>query len=380
MRDKLKVVHLINNLWVGGAEMMLYKVLSGIDDRFHCVVISMIGISPIMKKRIRGTKTCVHLLRMREGWPTLRGGLRFCYLLVRERPFILQTWMYHSDLLGFLVGKLLCTPHIVWNIRHSDLTADQDSRMTILIAKLCARLSPYTSAVVVNSEAGRNFHSALGYRPKRWAVIPNGFDLKNFVPDLSNREVVRKEIGVASDTILIGLVASLRPMKGHSTFIAAVRKIIPQHPNVHFILVGRDVEPSHYELMGLTMREVEEYPITLLGERTDMPRIMAALDILTSSSHSGEGFSNSIGEAMACGVPCVVTDVGDSARIVGDTGIVVPPNDAQALSEAWNTLILAGEQKRRELGQMARTRMEENFSLQRIVQQYEDLYWSLKEN
>jgi glycosyltransferase involved in cell wall biosynthesis len=205
-------------------------------------------------------------------------------------------------------------------------------------------------------------------------VISNGFDCDIFRPDEHTRCGIREQLGLESTSILVGMVSRLHPMKDHSGFLQAASLVFRLHPESRFLLVGKglaDGEPALTKLikqLNLTGR------VLLLGERTDTPRFTAALDIACSSSAWGEGFSNAIGEAMACGVPCVVTDVGDSAYLVRDTGVTVPPRNPDALAHAIGKLIDAGPAKRKELGMAARRRIESEFSLPKIARRYEDLY------
>ena len=173
--------------------------------------------------------------------------------------------------------------------------------------------------------------------------------------------------------ILVGLVARHHPMKDHAGFFHAARLVAQACPSVRFVMIGRGTN-SQSPVADLARANQLENRVFLLGERSDMPRLTAALDIACSSSAWGEGFSNTIGEAMACGVPCVVTDVGDSAYAVGDTGISVPPNNPQALADAISRLVAAGSERRHCLGEAARRRIETEFSLAAIVHRYEELY------
>jgi glycosyltransferase involved in cell wall biosynthesis len=376
MTAPLKVVHLITGLDVGGAEMMLYKLLSRMDRKRFCnTVISLRDVGPVGWK-IRELGLSVHELHMRPGqlpWHSVRCLVR---LLREEQPLVLQTWMYHADLFGLIAGRRCRVPSVVWNVRCSDFVAHHHGTTT-WVAKTCAALSRWPDAVAVNSEAGRAFHASLGYHPRRWIVLPNGFDVTRFAPDTLAREAVRADLQLPSDAVLIGLVARHDPMKDHETFLKAATQLAEQNAHVHFLLVGRDVNSSNGELMRIIARREGQERMHLLGERMDVPWIMAALDIATSSSAYGEGFSNSIGEAMACGVPCVVTNVGDSATVVGETGLVVSARDADALVRAWQRLIEAGPEARRNLGAAARERIRQNYSLDCVVRQYEDLYLSL---
>ncbi|MEO8286217.1 MAG: glycosyltransferase [Chloroflexota bacterium] len=371
----VKVVHLITGLNVGGAETMLYKLLSGMDrERFENSVISLIAPG-LMAKRIEALGIPVLSLGMMRGRPTPGHIWQLYRLLRHERPDILQTWMYHADLTGIIAGRLARVPAIAWNLRCSDCVVGA-SRTTMWTFQACARLSRWPQVVIANSEAGRRFHTSRGYHPRRWAVLPNGFDLDLFKPDDIARREVRNELELPPDAPLIGIVARYDPPKDHATFLRAAMMLSERHPEAHFLLVGKDVISSNAELMEPIRSHPVRERLHLLGERQDVPRLMAALDILVSSS-SSEGFPNVIGEAMCCAVPCVVTGVGDSAEMVSDTGIVVPPRDPAAIAHALNSLLESGPASRRNLGLAARERVQARYSLPVIVRRYEELYTTL---
>ncbi|MEA3397558.1 MAG: glycosyltransferase [Chloroflexota bacterium] len=204
-------------------------------------------------------------------------------------------------------------------------------------------------------------------------VIPNGFDLNLFKPDLEGGPLIRQELRISEDTILIGMVGRFDPQKDHLNFIKAAALLQKRIKDVHFLLCGDDITWKNRKLSKWINEAGLPEHFHLLGRRNDVPRIMTALDIASSSSY-GEGFPNVVGEAMTCGTPCVVTDVGDSALIVGDTGIVVPPKDSNDLALAWKELIEIGKDKRQKLGDDARLRIRDNFSLTSVVKRYEGLY------
>jgi glycosyltransferase involved in cell wall biosynthesis len=212
----------------------------------------------------------------------------------------------------------------------------------------------------------------MGYPKSKTVVVPNGFDLEQFRPSRRSYEIVRAELGLAPSERIIGLVARYHPMKDHLTFLKAAALVAQREMRVSFLLVGRGVDPSNTQLtaaisnLGITDR------VHLLGERADIPRVTAAFDVAVNCSFS-EGFPNSIGEAMASGVPCVVTDVGDSKWLVGNTGLVVAAGDHIRLAAACCELIGTSEPERAEYGQRARERIQENFSIRTVVRQYEQL-------
>ncbi|PWT76312.1 MAG: hypothetical protein C5B60_04225, partial [Chloroflexi bacterium] len=351
-------MHLITTLDTGGTEMQLAKLLARSDRaRFEHCVASLINVGHV-GEMIRAQGIPVFSLGMRRSVPSLSGLVKLWRLIRAEQPQILQTWLYHADLLGLLVGKLARVPALAWNLRCSFLDMRNYPKLSELVVQILSRLSGLPDVVVVNSEAGREAHARLGYRPKRFELIPNGFELDRFQPDASARDWLRREFKVSQDAVIIGLVARYDPMKDHQTFLAAARQVRSGHSDVHYVLCGTCVDKENAPLTRL----IEEYGLShcvrLLGPRHDIPRITAAFDIACSSA-IGEGFCNAIGEAMACGVPCVVTDVGDSAHIVGQTGRVVPARNPEAFGKALSELIECGHEGRRRLGMQARARIGE---------------------
>jgi glycosyltransferase involved in cell wall biosynthesis len=371
----IKIVHLITGLQVGGAEIMLYKLLSRMDPGcFHNIVVCMTDGGQVAEW-IRKLGIEVYALGMRRGRPSLAAALHLVRLLGRERPAILQTWLYHADLLGLLTARLAGCPRVVWNIRSSTLEMYGHKRLLRCTIRTCARLSRHPDAIVVNSVAGRRDHRRIGYHPRAWVLIPNGFDTERFRPDPAAR-CLRSEIGLNSHTFLIGLVARFDPLKDHATFLKAATLFHRCHPEVHFVLAGREVDPGNPVITRLVAEGKLTGAVHLLGERRDVPRLTAGLDVATSCSVS-EGFPNSVGEAMASAVPCVVTDVGDSALLVGDTGLVVPPGQPDKLAEAWMRIVRLEPAERQRLGGAARQRILSTFGLDAISRRYQDLYKEL---
>jgi glycosyltransferase involved in cell wall biosynthesis len=215
---------------------------------------------------------------------------------------------------------------------------------------------------------------ALGYAPEKMAVIPNGFDLERFKPDNDARIAVRRELGISLDAPLIGLVARFDPQKDHRSFITAAARLLESDASAQFLLCGEGADTDNSELGEWIRAAGIGANCHLLGPRDDMAGITAALDIAVSSSAFGEGFSNAVAEAMACGVPCVVTDVGDSGLLVEDTGRVVAPKESDALAGAMAELLEIGAEGRAKLGRAARRRIEENYSLPDIAARHLAFY------
>ncbi len=373
----IELLHLITDLDIGGAERMLQKLLARRDSsRFDVQVVSLTDVG-VVGKEIEKLGIPVRGLGMKPGLPDPIALLRLVGWLRRDRPRLLQTWMYHADLLGGLAATLAGNIPVVWNVRHTNLDPRSNKAGTLRMARACAVTSRWLPArIVCCSEASRRAHAALGYAANKMVVIPNGFDLDLFRPDPSARASVRAELGIPEGAPLVGLIGRFHPEKDHHGFVEAAGYLSGRLPDARYLLCGQGVTWDNPVLAEWIASAGPRSHWHLLGLRGDIPRLMAALDILVSSS-VGEGFPNVLGEAMACGVPCVVTDVGDSAWIVSDTGRVVPPRDPRALADASAATLAMGSADRQRLGLAARARVEQHFSLPAIVDRYERLYLEL---
>jgi glycosyltransferase involved in cell wall biosynthesis len=369
----VQVVHVISDLDTGGAEVMLSKLVDGMDRaRFTNVVVSLTDRGQL-GDRIEASGVIVHALGMRRGWPNAFALPRLVRLLRTLKPTIVQSWLYHADFLSTLAVKLSGHPLLLWNLRCSDMDLTHYRPLTCWIQRVLARWSATPTGVVVNSEAGRHEHERLGYHPRRWETIPNGFDLDLFRPDRGLRVMRRNEWRIPDDAVVVALVARVDPMKDHATFLEAACQVAQRRHDVYFVLIGKDTEKlaGAVAAKGLTDR------VHVLGYRGDISSLLPGTDIVCLSSAFGEGFPNILGEAMACGIPCVSTDVGDAKRIIADTGLIVPPRSPSSLADAFIELIDRGPAVRAELGRAARQRITAEYSLQRIIEQYERLYLAL---
>lgn len=371
---KAKLLFIINCLHTGGAEIMLYKLLSRLNqDRWEPVVISLISGGKL-QQQISDLGITVHYINMKRGLPTAKSTWRLIKIVGQQSPDLIQGWMYHSNLAAYFANAFLSRKiPILWNIRSSLYTLSNQNTGTALIIKFSARLSKFTEKIIYNSKKSALQHQNRGYAPEKTLVIPNGFETDIFKPNEQAYWEIRNELGIFPDSFLIGMIGRFHPVKGHDTFLKAASLLMRIYPNTHFLLVGDGVNWENLKLRQLTKELKQTDQIHLLGERHDIPVLTAALDIACNSSYS-EAFPNVIGEAMSCGVPCVVTDVGDSAWMVGNTGRVVPPRDPEALANAWKELIDLGAEGRSALGKAARARIRDHFSIDSVVAQYEALY------
>ncbi|MBO9480327.1 glycosyltransferase [Salinisphaera sp. G21_0] len=373
----ITLIFVITGLSTGGAETMLLKVLQKLDRRrFKPVVISLTTtgeIGPLIEKS--GIR--VHSLDMKPKVPSPVKFMCLVRLMRKLRPDIVHSWMYHADLLGGLAARIAGVKTIVWGVRQSNLSFAHNKSSTLLVMKICAHISHWLpSCILTCSEQAQSNHVAAGYDANKMVLIPNGFDLSRFLPDAIARDALREELDLGRDVPLVGLIARDDPQKNHPGFIKAAELVHKTLPQVHFVLAGAGIDGNNKSLTSLIARAgLMEY-VHLLGRRQDIPRLMASFDLLASSSF-GEAFPNVLGEAMACGVPCVVTDVGDSAEIVGEVGRVVVPGDMVALAQHLIELLQWPAEKRNQLGICARQRVRDRYEIGDVTRRYEEFYLQL---
>ena len=357
-----RVMHVITSLDAGGAEAQLAALVRHVKAQGQENIAVSLVRGGVVAERLRADGIAVFDLGMGRGRPSLKGLLRLMRLIRQHRPDIVQSWMYHADLLAGLAlklsGRRRRTP-LIWGVRCSNMDVTRYGRGFRRVVRLCARLSRLPDMVVANSEAGRAAHQRLGYRPRRFEVVDTGIDSERYRPDATARTQVRAELGIDPKAFVVAHVARRDPMKDHETLLAALQRL----GDVEALLIGLGTE-------SLPARR----GLHRLGRRDDVPRLLAAADLLVSSSAFGEGFSNAIAEGMAAGLPAVATDVGDAGRIVADTGRIVPPGDPVALAAAIAALAGEAGAARAARQARARARIEQHFSVARAAEAFARLY------
>jgi glycosyltransferase involved in cell wall biosynthesis len=369
----MRLLHVITGLSTGGAERALYTVLSGgLAARYEVAVISLRDEGS-MGRPIRELGVPVHTLDMDVGLPAPKVLVHLRRIVHSLAPDVIQGWMYHGNLAANLAARFASDrPAVVWNVRHSLSHLKEEKLLTRQVIRANRFLSRGVDGIIYNSCLSRAQHARFGFDDRRARVIPNGFDLDRLRPDREVGQRVRVELDLPADALVIGHVARLHPMKDHASFLRAAVQVARAAPRARHLVVGRNVTPENPALAGIVPEELLER-FVFTGERRDPERLMQAMDVVTSSSW-GEAFPNVLGEAMACGVPCVTTDVGDSADIVGDTGIVVPPSDSGALAEGLLAMLAKDAPERERLGRAARERVAKHYTLPRIVERYAQMY------
>ena len=369
-----RVLHIITGLNDGGAEAVLYRLCTHEKESHHTVVSLMDEgkYGPFLRQA--GIE--VYCLNQPRGRMRPDALWKLWRLLCARKPDVVQTWMYHADLLGGTLARLAGIRRVIWGIRHTTLEPGKSSRSTIWIARILARLSrTVPSRIVVCAQRAVQVHGDLGYDIVRMVVVPNGYDLDCFAPDEQQRRRLRNSWQIPPNVPLIGMVGRFDPLKDHANLLSALALLRRQGARFACVLVGTGVDAGNTSLVQqLQQMELRDH-VRLLGRRNDIPAVMNALDVHVLSS-SGEAFPNVLAEAMACGTPCVTTDVGDAALIVGDTGWVVPPRNAQALADGILAALSAREDascwKRKQ--QAARQRVVDHFSIQRMVAAYRQVW------
>jgi glycosyltransferase involved in cell wall biosynthesis len=365
---------LITGLETGGAERSLVNLVTAMNrGEFENEVVTLLKPGPMAQPLAQAgiPVTSMDISRHRPKPAVLLSLIRY---LRAKRPMILQTWLYHADFFGTVAAFFAKPEHLLWNLRSSEIDHPGIRRSTRYLARLLATLSRRPDAIVINSQDGQRYHERIGYRPKQWINIPNGVDLERFSPRRNERAMLRDRLGLPADAAVIGLVARDHPMKDVKTFLRAASLFQQDHADTKFVLCGDGLSPDNAPLAELVRSLNLDRRVILLGRRPDIELIYPTFDALTLCSIYGEGFPNVLCEAMACDVPCVATDVGDSAEIIGDCGLIVPRRDPEALAQAWRTLFECGTHLAPEGG---RSRVAARYSLQRMCADYESLYRSL---
>jgi glycosyltransferase involved in cell wall biosynthesis len=373
-----RVVHVINSLSTGGAETVLARLVGAADSsRFEHIVLPLREGGPVME-RVSEAGALTEALQVDGTRNLLTAPIRLAVRLRKLRPDLVQGWLLQGNLaatVGASLGRLHAP--VLWNVRWTLYDVDSERLSTRALLRISGRLARQPWRIIFASQLAVSQHAPIGYPSERARVIPNGFDLEHFHPDPAARVAVRRELDIAADAVVVGMVARYHPMKDHAMSLRAAARLIERGTNAVFVYAGRGVDAGNEELARLINALGLAGRVRLLGERQDVARLYASFDVYWMSSVArgiAEGFPNVIAEAMACGVPCVATNIGDAASIIGQTGRVVRSGDWLAFGDATAGLLDAGPATRGRLGKEARARIERNFSLDAMAGAYHALY------
>ena len=354
-----KTMHVVTGLESGGAERILSQLV--METMPAMPVVSLIP-GGAYRAQLEKAGVAVVDLGMSRGRLRFVGILKLALLIRRHRPTILQTWMYHADLVGLIAWLLSgCwrSTALVWGVRSSNMIDDTGSRSLPWIIRICARLSRLPRCVVANSVSGKEYHQSYGYNPPRFEVIANGIDTERFRPRPEAHSNLRNLARAPDDLRLVIHIGRVAPKKDHAT----LREAAKQLEDAVIVAIGDGTE------------ELPQLPTFIgLGHRDDTELLLAGADLAVSSSSHGEGFCNAIAEAMATGLPVVATDVGDAALIIADTGRLVPPKDSETLASAVREMLERNASERLQLGKRARLRIEKEFNISAMLDRFESVY------
>ncbi len=368
----MKILHIITGLGDGGAENTLYKICKYDRSNQH-VVISLKGPDKYFSllKKIDIKVCCINM--------KFFSIFKFFYLiklLLFFKPDIVQTWLVHGDFIGGIAARLAGLKNIVWNVRYSNLERQKIKLTTFLLLKILTKLSFFLPrSIVVVSKSARLNCIELGYCKKKLNFIPNGYDLSILKPNKNQKTYFKKKLKINKQTILIGTVARYDPKKDHINLLKAISLIRSRNKNFLCILVGYNIDKNNTNLVKEIKRLNLFKYVKLLGQKNDISQIMNGLDVYVQSSGYGEGFPNVVAESMACGTPCVVTDVGDAAFIVGKTGWIVPPKNSLKLAKKIKqALFEIGKKNWSKRRAQVRLRIKNNFKMEIMLKSYNELW------
>jgi glycosyltransferase involved in cell wall biosynthesis len=371
----MRLLFVTTGLGTGGAERMLVKLLWALGSRgCECSVVSLLN-SGTQGPVLRQIGVTIHELHVNRALGLVSAVWRLQGIARDFQPDVIQGWMYHGNLAAYCAWlSVWRRPRLFWGVRQTFKGMKYEKPMTRLVIRACTALSRFPTHVIFNSQISREQHEAIGFCPGRSLVIPNGFDLWLFRPNLKARAQTRGELGIPSDRPVVGMVARDHPMKDHATFLNAAARVKQQLPSTVFVLAGPGMDRTNTRMLAMIKQFGLEDSVRLIGEKRDTDSLYPAFDVLALSSAWGEAFPNVLGEAMACGIPCVATDVGETRQIIGNTGYVVSPSRPDELATKLLVFLMAEYDNDIPLGDLARQRIEKLYSLDTIANTYRSVF------
>ena len=363
----MKVAFLIRSLEVGGAERQLAYLARGLRAKGVSVTVGVFYRGGVLEELLRNGGVTIEYLDKKGRWDLLGFFQRTTKWLRRENPDVLHSYLTGANIVAILIKPLFSKLHIVWGVRASNMLLDNYDQLARFTFRLSVLLSRFADLIIVNSNSGYDYHLANGYPDQRMIVIHNGIDTNLFAPDLTARQHQRTAWSIGDGDFLVGIVGRLDPMKDHKTFLQAISKVLSKRNDVQFVCVGNGD--------GNFLKDLQQYSDGLgISENiqwepadVNVENIYNALDVLVSTSAFGEGFSNTLAEAMSCGVRCVATDVGDARKVLSDTGVVVPPGKSSEVADGILAILGCDEHENPKFKKLAIEHIRENYSIDRLV-------------
>jgi glycosyltransferase involved in cell wall biosynthesis len=368
MSDRPRIAFLVRSLAYGGAQRQLIVLARGLRSAGWDVSVFVFYAGPL-EDELRATGAEVVNLRKRSRWDVVLVLLRLVFALRRLRPGVLHSYMAPENVAGAFAKLLLPRMRLVWGIRATDFETSEYGPLYRMALRFEGALKRVPDLVIANSNAAGDWLRARAYGRSRIAVIHNGIDIERFRPAPELRAKLRAAWSLDDTALVIGTVARFDPMKGYELLIEAASLLVRERPDIRFVCVGDETRPEYFaQLQTLARTRGVADKIRWQKSYTAIEEVYNAFDVMTLTSIYGEGFSNAVGEAMACEVPCVVTESGDNAYLVDGAGFVVRA-EAASVVDGWRAALAAN---RSEMGRLARQRIIEEFSVARLVSTTDD--------
>lgn len=365
------IIHIISSLYVGGAERALEKLLLNQKSKNNDVLVVSLTELGYIGKSLQKSGYQVEVIDFRNFSSSPLAIYRLFCLIKKNRPKIVQTWLYHADFIGGVLAKLAGVSVVFWGVRTTELKPGSPG--TVIIRKLCSLLSSYLpTKIICVADSVKRKHIEIGYSAEKMQVIPNGFDTNKFIFCEKQRSHYRRVLKLEGK-VVIGSIARFSEDKAHDVFIEAVSRVVKYFPEMKIVMLGTDIVKENKKLQSWVSKHRLENYIVFQGEVAETSDLLSAFDIFCLHSRT-EGFPNVLGEAMSSSLPCVSTDVGDAKVIIENTGVIVRPNDIEHLASGLLKLLRMSKSSRHELGKKARLRIEQNYSLNKTIKEYESLY------
>lgn len=371
-----KLLFVTTGLSVGGAERALYSLINGgLLSHFEIQILSLTDLGHYGNK-FQTMGIVVNCLYLKNPFYFFLSVLRILWISWKFKPDLVQGWMYHGNIFSFfIVIFLFFKPKLFWGIRQTFYDISKEKFLTRIVIRMNVRFSPFTNAVIYNSQKSQIQHEAFGFSARNSHYIPNGFDFALWKKDLSLKKQLRQQLNIPDNAFVVGYVGRYHPMKNIELLFDSMIYILNKYSYVYFYIIGKNTNSSNPSLKHY-YDKIPSNRFFSFGEIDDVPKFIQCIDLLCLTSSWGEGFPNVIGEAMSVGIPCVATDIGDSSFVIGDTGWIIPPGDIFSLIRAIESAMSEPASFRHLRSEFAINRISKNFNINSVVKQYKEIYLS----